>query len=48
LQTLQSERAANVDTTNSLINRITAQRFYHANRLAIKPQHTVNQTLFSL
>jgi flagellar hook protein FlgE len=39
---------SNVDLTNSLVDLITAQRFYQANAQSIKTQQTVDQTLLQL
>jgi flagellar hook protein FlgE len=39
---------SNVDLTNSLVDLITAQRFYQANAQSIKTQQTVDQTLLQM
>jgi flagellar hook protein FlgE len=39
---------SNVDLTNSLVELITAQRFYQANAQSIKTQQTVDQTLLQM
>lgn len=47
LQT-QSVENSNVDLTGSLVDLITAQRFYQANAQTIKTQNTVDQTLLNM
>ncbi|CAM2138485.1 flagellar hook protein FlgE [Pararobbsia alpina] len=47
LQT-ESIENSNVDLTGSLVDLITAQRFYQANAQTIKTQNTVDQTLLNM
>ncbi|HTJ91843.1 MAG TPA: flagellar hook protein FlgE [Pararobbsia sp.] len=47
LQT-ESVENSNVDLTGSLVDLITAQRFYQANAQTIKTQDTVDQTLLNM
>lgn len=48
LMQTESVENSNVDLTGSLVDLITAQRFYQANAQTIKTQNTVDQTLLNM